>query len=111
MNGLEGDALASAVRRRVLVMLLDGTGAETVEAVAARLAAADVEAAAGDGVGLTARDYATLLHHVHVPKLVVADLVRWNTERGRLSVAERARTLAAGRLVDEFPSADGFGAD
>jgi hypothetical protein len=110
MNGLEGDALASAVRRRVLVMLLDGTGAETVEAVAARLAAADVEAA-GDGVGLTARDYATLLHHVHVPKLVVADLVRWNTERGRLSVAERARTLAAGRLVDEFPSADGFGAD
>jgi hypothetical protein len=111
MNGFEGDALASAVRRRVLAMLLDGTGAETFEAVAARLAAADVATDDADRVELTARDYATLLHHVHVPELVVADLVEWHPESGRLAVAERTRTLAARGLVDEQPSADGFGAD
>lgn len=89
MTTIDDDVLASPTRRRVLAIVASTDGV-SFETLAARLSAA------GGTSGATAREYATHLHHVDLPRLAEAGYVAWNWAGGEVTATEAGR-----RVVDE----------
>ncbi len=86
------DLLGSSRRRFVLRRLAGRSEWVDVEALGRELAAFETRDAAGDGAGLLA---VQSLHHVHIPKLADADLVRFDAERNAVRRADSAERLRA----------------
>jgi hypothetical protein len=80
------DVLASQTRRLALAMLVTGEN-HSFETLAARIAAR------AGSTGPTAREMATRLHHVDLPRLAEAGLVVWNWAGGEVDVTDDGREL------------------
>jgi hypothetical protein len=79
--------LESTVRRRVVDLLVADEGRTDVGSLAARVSAAD-------GARRPTEEYGIELHHVHLPKLADAGLVRWDREAVAVEATRTARRIA-----------------
>jgi hypothetical protein len=103
MTTIDDDVLASRTRRRVLAMLA-AADEVSFETLAARLSAAD------GGSGPTAREYATHLHHVDLPRLAEAGYVTWNWAGGEVAATEAGRQVVDERSL-QAPSVSSWATD
>ncbi|WP_224447695.1 DUF7344 domain-containing protein [Haloprofundus salilacus] len=98
----ELEALANR-RRRVVLSVLDGSPALSLDELAARVVERELEAEATETDAVRTErvrdDVRTMLHHTHLPKLHAFDFVRYDSEtqtveRGQNGFADRLGTLA-----------------
>ncbi|SFR65021.1 DUF7344 domain-containing protein [Halogeometricum limi] len=85
------DCLADARRRRLVDIFEKGTGSKTVEELARELAEREDRPTAEKDVDDAAADIATMLRHVHLPKL---------NDAGVFDVDRPSRTVRRGDRFD-----------